>query len=144
MIKSMAGRREGRTGFNLTFSIRQWPHPGAGRLLTGLRCWHFDDFAGTGLQHDESVLAQGRALHGEGGGCTSIAGLEMSVFHFSGHGWVFLFRGRRMCKNWWGQKKIIRKGVEMRWLGGGNEWGRNGNQRKGRKLSPKCQKSKDN
>lgn len=36
-------------------------------VLTSLGGRHVDDLAGTVLDHNEAVLPQGRALHGEGG-----------------------------------------------------------------------------
>jgi len=45
-------------------------------VLSGLGSGHFDDLAGAILDHDVSVLPQGRALHGVGGGRASVGGLE--------------------------------------------------------------------
>lgn len=45
-------------------------------VLPSLGGRHFDNLAGTALDDDEPVLPQGRALHGEGGGSTSIGALE--------------------------------------------------------------------
>lgn len=45
-------------------------------VLTSLRGRHVDNLAGTVLDHNEAVLPQGRALHGEGGRGASIGGLE--------------------------------------------------------------------
>lgn len=53
-------------------------------VLAGLGGGHFDDLAGATLDDDETVLSQSGALHGEGGGGTSIGALE---------GVLMLFRG---------------------------------------------------
>ncbi len=45
-------------------------------VLASLRGRHVNDLAGTTLDHDVSVLAKGRALHGVGGGGTGIDALE--------------------------------------------------------------------
>ena len=45
-------------------------------VLSSLGGGHIDDLAGTVLDHDETVLPQGRALHGEGGRGAGIGGLE--------------------------------------------------------------------
>jgi len=45
-------------------------------VLTSLRGRHVDDFAGAVLDHNETVLPQGRALHGEGSRGAGIGGLE--------------------------------------------------------------------
>lgn len=45
-------------------------------VLAGLGGGHVDDLAGAALNHDEAVLAEGRALHGVGGGGTGIGALE--------------------------------------------------------------------
>jgi hypothetical protein len=45
-------------------------------MLASLGGRHIDDLAGTVLDHDEAVLPQGRALHGEGGRGAGIGGLE--------------------------------------------------------------------
>jgi hypothetical protein len=45
-------------------------------VLASLGGGHFDNLAGTTLDDDVTVLPQGRALHGEGGGGASIGGLE--------------------------------------------------------------------
>lgn len=42
-------------------------------VLAGLGGGHVDDLARAALDNDETVLAQSRALHGEGGGGTSIS-----------------------------------------------------------------------
>lgn len=52
-------------------------------VLSGFGSGHLDDFAGATLKHDETVLAQGRALHREGGGGTGVPGLEMCIFDVS-------------------------------------------------------------
>ena len=43
-------------------------------VLSSLRGRHIDDLARTVLDNDETVLSQGRALHGESGRCASISG----------------------------------------------------------------------
>lgn len=48
-------------------------------VLAGLGGGHFDDLAGAALQHDEAVLAQRRALHGERGRGAGVPGLEVCV-----------------------------------------------------------------
>jgi hypothetical protein len=49
-------------------------------VLSGLRGRHFDDLAGTVLDHDVAVLAQSRALHRVGGRGTSIGGaIELMI-----------------------------------------------------------------
>lgn len=48
-------------------------------VLASLGGGHFNDLARTALQHDESVLAESRALHGEGGRGTGVPGLEVGV-----------------------------------------------------------------
>jgi len=45
-------------------------------VLASLGGRHVDDLAGTILDHNEAVLPQGRALHGEGGRGAGIGGLE--------------------------------------------------------------------
>lgn len=45
-------------------------------VLAGLRSAHFNDLAGAGLDDNESVLAERRALHRIGGGSTGIGALE--------------------------------------------------------------------
>jgi len=45
-------------------------------VLTGLGGRHVDNLARAVLDTDETVLSQGRTLHGVGGGCTSIGGIE--------------------------------------------------------------------
>lgn len=45
-------------------------------VLASLRGGHLDDLAGTALDHNVTVLAQSRALHGEGGRRASVDGLE--------------------------------------------------------------------
>ena len=45
-------------------------------VLSSLGGGHVDNFARAILDHHESVFAQGRALHGEGGGSASIGALE--------------------------------------------------------------------
>lgn len=45
-------------------------------VLAGLGGGHLDDFAGTTLDDDETVLPQGRALHREGGRGASIGTIE--------------------------------------------------------------------
>ncbi len=48
-------------------------------VLASLGGGHLDDLAGSALQHNEAVFTQGRALHGEGGGCPGITRLEVQV-----------------------------------------------------------------
>jgi len=45
-------------------------------VLASLGSRHVDDLAGPVLDHDETVLSQGRALHGESGRGAGIGGLE--------------------------------------------------------------------
>ena len=45
-------------------------------MLSRLRGGHVDDLARAVLDHHEPVLAQGRTLHGIGGGSTSIGAVE--------------------------------------------------------------------
>jgi hypothetical protein len=45
-------------------------------VLASLGGRHIDDLAGAVLDHNEAVLPQGRALHGEGGRGAGIGGLE--------------------------------------------------------------------
>lgn len=45
-------------------------------VLAGLGGGHVDDLAGAVLDHDEAVLPQGRALHGEGGRGAGVGGLK--------------------------------------------------------------------
>lgn len=45
-------------------------------VLAGLGGRHVDDLARAALDHNVTVLSQGRALHGVGGRRTSIGGLE--------------------------------------------------------------------
>jgi len=49
-------------------------------VLAGLGGGHLDNLAGTALDHDESVLPECRALHGEGLGRTGIGGGEVILF----------------------------------------------------------------
>jgi len=62
-------------------------------VLTSLRGGHVDNLAGAILDADETVLSQGRALHGKGGRSTGIGTLE-SVFmlgivgHFERECWI--------------------------------------------------------
>ena len=51
-------------------------------VLASLGGRHVDDLAGAVFDDDESVLSQGRSLHGKGGRCASIGGLE-GVFMLS-------------------------------------------------------------
>lgn len=48
-------------------------------VLSGLRGAHLDDFAGTALDDDMTVLPQGRTLHGVGRGGTGIGVLEGDI-----------------------------------------------------------------
>ena len=43
-------------------------------VLASLRGRHINDLAGASLDHDVTVLPQGRALHGEGEGGTGFTG----------------------------------------------------------------------
>lgn len=52
-------------------------------VLSGFRSGHLDDFAGATLQHDETVLAQGGALHREGCGGSGVSGLEVCILDVS-------------------------------------------------------------
>ena len=45
-------------------------------VFASLRGRHVDDLAGAVLDHNEAILPQGRALHGEGGRGAGIGGLE--------------------------------------------------------------------
>ena len=45
-------------------------------VLASLRGGHVDDLAGAILDHDKTVLAEGRALHGKSGGGASIGALK--------------------------------------------------------------------
>ena len=45
-------------------------------VLASLGGRHINDLAGAVLDHNEAVLPQGRALHGEGGRGAGIGGLE--------------------------------------------------------------------
>jgi hypothetical protein len=53
-------------------------------VLASLGGGHVDDLAGAVLDHDEAVLPQGRALHGEGGRGASVGGLESVLMLFGG------------------------------------------------------------
>lgn len=48
-------------------------------VLARLGGGHVDDLAGTALDHNVTVLAQSRALHGVGGGRTGIRRLEGNI-----------------------------------------------------------------
>lgn len=48
-------------------------------VLAGLGGGHLNDLAGSTFQHDEAVLAQGRALHGVGGRRPGITCLEVEL-----------------------------------------------------------------
>ena len=48
-------------------------------VLSGLGGGHFDNLARTALDHDETVLPQGRALHGVGGRSTGIGALKSNI-----------------------------------------------------------------
>lgn len=52
-------------------------------MLASLRGGHFNNFAWTSLEHDKAVLAESRTLHGEGGGGSGVAGLEMCVLNIA-------------------------------------------------------------
>jgi hypothetical protein len=45
-------------------------------VFASLRGRHVDDLAGAVLDHNEAILPQGRALHGEGGRGAGIGGFE--------------------------------------------------------------------
>jgi len=45
-------------------------------VLASLRGRHIDDLARAVLDHNEAILPQGRALHGEGGRGAGIGGFE--------------------------------------------------------------------
>lgn len=55
-------------------------------VLTSLGGRHVDDLARAVLDDDESVLSQGRTLHGVGGGCTSIGRIEGVLMLFGEKG----------------------------------------------------------
>jgi len=57
-------------------------------VLAGLGGGHIHNLAGPALDHDESSLAQSRALHGEGIGSDALGGLELLlvVRHIEGAG----------------------------------------------------------
>ena len=61
-------------------------------MFAGLGGAHFHDFAGTVLDDDVAVLAEGRALHRIGGGGAGIGALE-SVF-------MLLFRKARQSSRY--------------------------------------------
>lgn len=46
-------------------------------VLTGLGGAHLHDLAGATLDDDMAVLAEGRALHGKGGRCAGVGGIEL-------------------------------------------------------------------
>ena len=46
-------------------------------VLASLGGRHVDNLAGAALDHDEAVLAQGRALHGVGGRSAGVGGIEV-------------------------------------------------------------------
>jgi len=48
-------------------------------VLASLGGRHVDDLAGATLDHDVTVLAQSRALHGEGGRRTGISRVELKL-----------------------------------------------------------------
>lgn len=48
-------------------------------VLASLGGRHVNDLAGTVLDNDETVLAEGRALHGEGQGRAGIDGVEGNI-----------------------------------------------------------------
>lgn len=48
-------------------------------VLARLGGGHVDDLAGTALDHNEAVLAQGRALHGVGERRAGIGGVELEL-----------------------------------------------------------------
>lgn len=72
-------------------------------LLTSFRCWHLNNFAWTSLEHHEAVFAQCWALHGEGCRCSCISGLEVSVFHFGCHCWMYL--NLLLCRSKWARSE---------------------------------------
>ena len=75
-------------------------------VLASLGGRHVDDLAGAVLDADESVLSQGRALHGKGGRRAGIGGVE---------GVFMLFDGRSVsglsCK--WKKIVAVKKGDVM-------------------------------
>lgn len=50
-------------------------------VLASLRGGHLNNLAGATFEHDETVLAQSRTLHGEGGRSPGIPGLEVCVLN---------------------------------------------------------------
>lgn len=52
-------------------------------VLASLGGRHVDDLAGAALDHDVTVLAQSRALHGVGGRRTGVGGLEGHLMLFA-------------------------------------------------------------
>lgn len=72
-------------------------------VLAGLGGRHVDDLAGTVLDHDMATLAQSRALHGVGGGRTSVDGVEgVLMLLYMGTCWLapnasFVADGRGYC-----------------------------------------------
>lgn len=48
-------------------------------VLAGLGSRHVNNLAGTVLDHDETVLAESRTLHGEGGGRAGVGGVEGDI-----------------------------------------------------------------
>ena len=48
-------------------------------VLAGLGGRHVDNLAGAALDHDETVLAEGRALHGVGERRAGVGGLEGNI-----------------------------------------------------------------
>ena len=80
-------------------------------MLASLGSRHVDDLARAVLDHDETVLSQGRALHGESGRGAGIGGLE---------GVLMLLRQAKLvsilCLP---KKRWVLKDLSMRPTGGG-------------------------
>lgn len=62
-------------------------------VLASLRSAHFDNFARTIFDHDETVLPKSRALHRIGGRCASISAFE-SVLMLWFKDWVRIFEAQ--------------------------------------------------
>ena len=54
-------------------------------VFAGLGGAHFNDLAGAALDDDMAVLAEGRALHGEGRRCAGIGGIELHLMLKTGN-----------------------------------------------------------
>lgn len=68
ILKLLAGEDVGGDKMNLGVTV-----------LASLGGRHVDDLAGAALDDDVTVLAQSRALHGEGGRGTGIGGVELEL-----------------------------------------------------------------